>query len=95
MEEQTFYRIFFLGIVLTGFITLYYLYPLIEPYPKVEMEAPEIPEIPNLRDPRDWEKIQELIPFTIDPLYIYIGVGLAAAIIILSIVAYYRKKEEF
>ncbi|MHA1381498.1 MAG: hypothetical protein ACTSRG_24290 [Candidatus Helarchaeota archaeon] len=94
MEEKTFYRIIFTGLLLTAFISLYYLYPLVKPYPKLEYQAPEIPEVPNWRDPRDWEKIQEAIPFTIDPMYIYLGIGISALIIVISIVVYYRRKEE-
>lgn len=92
MKEITFFRLFFIGIILLIFLTWSFFYPFLEPYPTVEYVPPVIPELPNPRDPRTWE---EWTPeFYIDPRYIYIGVLLSIVVIIIAIIAYYRRQEE-
>ena len=95
MQEKTFYRGLFIGLIVITFVTLTYMYRLIEPLPTIEYEIPEIPEVPNLRDPRDCEKLEEYIPFTIDPLIIWINVGITAAVLMIIVITYYRRKEEY
>lgn len=90
MQEKTFYRLLFIIFLIIVFATWQFFYPTIKPYPKIELKAPELPELPNPRDPKTWEP---WLPQTIiDPLYIYIGVGIIAIIIIIAIIAYYRRK---
>jgi hypothetical protein len=72
MQQQTFYRLIFIGVLIFSVVIWQLFFPLIAPYPDLTIEAPELPEIPNLRDPRDWEKLQEYIPLTIEPIWIFI-----------------------
>ncbi len=92
MKDVIFFRLFFLGIIFFSFILWFFFYPLIEPYPKIEYVPPVIPELPNPRDPRTWE--DWLPEFYIDPRYIYIGVLIGIVVVLIAIVAYYRRKEE-
>ncbi|MFX1450267.1 MAG: hypothetical protein ACFFCM_05470 [Promethearchaeota archaeon] len=93
MKEQTFYRLFFLGIIILSFIIWQFFYPFIKPYPKFEYVPPIIPEFPTPRDPRTWE---EWLPseFYIDPNYIYIGVLIGIVMLIIALIVYYRRKPE-
>ncbi len=94
MKQQTFYRLIFIGVLIFSVVIWQFFFPLIQPYPDLTIEAPELPEVPNLRDPRDWKMLEEYIPFTIEPIWIFIIVISVCAAIILIIVLYYRKKEE-
>ncbi|NVM05099.1 MAG: hypothetical protein HWN67_22450 [Candidatus Helarchaeota archaeon] len=92
MKEVTFFRLFFMGILVLFIVVWSFFYPLIEPYPTIEYIPPVIPELPNPRDPRTWE---EWLPeFYIDPMYIYIGILFGIVVIIIAIVAYYRREVE-
>ena len=92
MEEKWFYRILFMGIILSALFAWNFFFPIIEPYPVIEFELPELPELPNPRNPRTWD---DWIPeFVLDPFYIYLSIGITIIIIIIAIIAYYRQKEE-